>query len=92
MPLSTMSAASSGGVLVGDDDGLGDAVDEVAALHLHGGPVSGHGIGRPQLDLDLFRPPLAHEHVVVLPDVLDDGLVHLVARDTYRLRVHDAGQ
>ena len=89
MPLSTMSAASSGGVrsrhgphrvhdghdglaqrladlLVGDHDGLRDAVDQVAALDLHRPALAAHRVGRAELDLDLFRPPLADEQVVVL--------------------------
>src|SRR5438309_173873 len=77
-------------LLVRDHDGLRDAIDEVAPLDLHGAPVAAHRIGGAERHLDLLGPPLAHEQVVVLADVLDDRLVHLVAGDAHRLRVDDA--
>ena len=43
-------------------------------------------------DLDLFGPTLANQEVVMFPDVLQDRLVHLVARDPHRLAVDDARQ
>ena len=44
------------------------------------------------LELHLLGGALAHEEVVLLLDVLDDRLVHLVAGHPDGLRVDDAGQ
>ena len=63
---------------VGQREGLGDAVDEIAPLDLHRERLV-EGVGRADLDLDLLGGPLADEQVVLALDVLDDRLVHLVA-------------
>src|SRR5581483_2492731 len=43
-------------------------------------------------DLDLLGGAFADEQVVLLLDVLDDRLVHLVAGDAHGLAVDDAGE
>ena len=70
---------------------LGDAVDEVAPLHLDG-DLFFQRHGRPDLALDGFRRPFADEDIVVPLKELDDGVVHLVARDAARLFIDDAAQ
>ena len=51
---------------------------------------SSSGKAEPISHLDLLGGPLADEQVVRLLDVLDDRLVHLVARHPHRLAVDDA--
>src|SRR6266850_638781 len=79
-------------LLVGDHDGLGNAVDQVAPLYFHRSTLATHRVRRPEGHLDLLRAALADQQVVVLLDVLHDRLVHLVARDADRLRVDDTRQ
>ena len=76
-----------------DGDVLGDAGDEIAPLHFHGGvAVLGVGEGGADADLHILGGALADEEVVLALDVGDDGLVHLVAGHADRLAVDDAGQ
>jgi hypothetical protein len=78
--------------LVGvDDDGLGHAGHEVAALDLHGQRLL-ERVGVADLDLDALGGLLADQQVVLALHVLDDRLVHLVAADADDLRVDDAGE
>ena len=78
-------------LLGGDDDGLRQARQHVAAahlgLHLLGEPVAGA-----DLELDLLGRLLADEELVLLLDVGDDRVVHLVAADAQRLRDDDAAE
>src|SRR4029079_7401737 len=75
--------------LVRDGDGLRHALDQVPALDLHRHALL-ERIRGPDLHLDSRGRALADEQVVRLLDVLDDRLVHLVARDAHRLAVDDA--
>src|SRR5204863_2352515 len=79
-------------LLVGDDDGLRDAVDQVATLDLHRPPIAAHRVGGTERDLDLLGPPLTDEEIVVLANVLDDRLVHLVCRLLLEKKKHDAAE
>ena len=56
-------------------------------LHLLGQPVA-----RADLELDLLGRLLADEELVLLLDVVDDRVVHLVAADAERLRDDDAAE
>ena len=76
-------------VVLTEDDALREAIDEIPALHFHGALFTLPRVGRPEVDLDLFGPTLADQKVIVLPNVLLDRLVHLVARDPHRLAVDD---
>jgi hypothetical protein len=46
-------------LLVGDDDGLGDPVDQIASLHFHGEAIASRGIRRSELDLDFLCASLS---------------------------------
>ncbi len=70
---------------------LRHALDEIAALDLHAQRFV-ERVGRPDLDLDLLGGPLAEEEVVLLLEVVNDRLIHLVAGDPHRARVHDTGE
>src|SRR5919107_2564880 len=78
-------------LLVGDGDGLGDALDEVAAAHVHRERLV-EGEARAELNLDGLGRALAYQKVVLALDVLRDGLVHLVTCDAHGAGVDDAGQ
>src|SRR5579871_104652 len=74
-----------------DGDGLGDALDEVAALDLHfEGLVEGEG--GTELDFDLLGGALTDEQVVFALEVGHDRLVHLVPGHADGARVDDAGE
>src|SRR5712692_11689308 len=79
-------------LLVRDEDRLRNPVDQITAFDLHRAARAPRGRRRAQGELDLFGAALPDEQVIVLANVLHDGLVHLVARDPHRLAVHDAGQ
>src|SRR5215207_4522183 len=72
-----------------EHDRLGKAGDEVAApdLGLH---LLGEREGRADLELDLLGGLLPDHKLVLALDVVDDGLVELVAADADRLRHDDA--
>src|SRR5580704_16879043 len=78
-------------LLGGDDHGLGQPRDEVAAADLRMELLL-ELVGGPEGDLDLLRRPLAQRQAVLLLDERDDGLVQLVATDADRLARHDAAQ
>ena len=61
-----------------DDDVLGQAVHEVAALDLEG-HLGVHRVGRADLDLDLLGGALTDEEVILALDEGDDGLVEHIA-------------
>src|SRR6266404_5949638 len=75
--------------LFSDDDRFREAVDEVSPLDLHHAELIVDGPCGAQGDLDLLGLTLAHQQVVVLPDVLDDRLIHFVAREPDRFAVND---
>src|SRR5436309_7236104 len=79
-------------VVLSENDGLREAVDEIPALHVYGALLTVPRVGRTEVDLDLLGPTLANQKVIVLPNVLPDRLVHLVTRDPHRLAVDDARQ
>ena len=56
--------------IFGDDDGFRDPVNEVASFHLGCLLFATGGIGRPQTNLDILRPALSHQKVIVFSDVL----------------------
>ena len=74
-----------------DVDGFRQAGDQVAAADFHG-ELRLQRIRRPGLDLDPLGHLLADEQVVLLPAVVDDILIHLIARDADRARHDDAAQ
>src|SRR5450631_970150 len=74
-----------------DGDGLGYALDQVAALDLHGQRLVEH-IRRANFDFDLFRRALADQQVVLALEVIHDGLVHLVPGHADGARIDDAGE
>src|SRR5207245_4526448 len=84
--LADVSADLLGGV----DDLLVYTDDEVAALDLDRSVLTGQAVRRAEGDLDLLGAPLPDEKPVVLSDVLDDRLVHLVAGDPDRVPVDGA--
>src|ERR1043166_7530724 len=93
MPLSTMSAASSGGVALGDGDFLRHAVQQVASLDLERGAVAvGGRRGRADLLLDALGTGFADQQILMAPDIGDDGFVHLVAADAHRTHQEDTAE
>ena len=50
------------------------------------------GAGRTERDLDLLPLTLTNQEIVVFPDVLQDRLVHFVARDPDRRAEDDTRQ
>src|SRR6185295_14983088 len=78
-------------LLAREDDRLGKTRDEVAAadlgLHLLGERERGA-----DLELDLLGRLLPDHQLVLALDVIDDGLVELVAADADRLRHDDAAE
>ena len=76
---------------VGEGEGFGDAGDQVAPLDLVG-ERRAVGVGGADLNLDLLRSALADQQVILLLDVLDDGLVHAVPADAGGVAVDDARQ
>src|SRR5215207_9663595 len=78
-------------LLAREDDRLRQPRDEVAAadlgLHLLGERERGA-----DLELDLLGCLLPDHQLVLALDVVDDGLVELVAADADRLRHHDAAE
>src|SRR5262249_42945385 len=70
-------------LFVGDLDHLRPAGHEVAALALHRLDLVAR-IGSSDRDLEQFGRAFADEHIVLALDVLNDGLVHFVARDPHR--------
>lgn len=80
-------------VLGGDLGGAGKAGEEVPAPDLgHLLLLPGEELGPAQPDLELLGGALPDEEVVLLADVEDDGLVHLVPGDAETLRAHDPAQ
>src|SRR5207302_7102166 len=76
-----------------DDDLLGHAVHQVAALDLHDAALAVfRHAGRADLLLDPLGAALADEQVMVAPDIGDDRLVHLVAADPHRAGIDDAAK
>ena len=75
----------------GDDHGLREPGQHVAAAHLrlH---LLGQPVGGADLELDLLGRLLPDQELVLLLDVVDDRLVHLVAADAERLRDDDAAE
>ena len=78
-------------VAVGDRNGLGNPVHQIPPLDVHPTRFI-EGIRRAGLDFDVLRGPLSHEEVKLPLQVLDDGLVHLVAGDADGLTVNDPGE
>ena len=74
-----------------DDDILGQAVHQIAALDLHG-HLGVHGVGGTDLDLDLLRGTLTDEQVVLPLDERDDGLVEHITGHPDAAGSHDAAQ
>ena len=74
-----------------DEDVLGQAIHQVAALDLHAG-FGVLGAGGADLDLDLLGGALAHQQVVLALDEGDDALVQRVARTADAAAGHDARQ
>ena len=74
-----------------DDDVLGQAVHQIAALDLHG-HFGVQGVSRADLDLDLLSSALTDEQVVLALDERDDGLVEHVACHPDAAGRHDAAQ
>src|SRR2546426_2811033 len=77
-------------LLIGNHQGLGYALHKVAPFDLHR-QLLVERERRADVDLDLLRGALADQQVVLALDVLDDVLVHAVARDAHRSRVDDPG-
>src|SRR5262249_54102668 len=75
----------------GDDDGLRDTLDQVAAFDLHI-PRFVERRGRSDFHLDLLGRALSDQKIIFALDVLNDGLIHLVAGYPHTLRVNDAGE
>ena len=75
----------------GEDDGLRQAGEHVAAAHLRLHLLA-HPVGGADLELDLLGGLLADQELVLLLDVVDDRLVHLVAADAEALRDDDAAE
>ena len=75
----------------GHDHRLREPADEVAALDVPLLVVASLRISRAERDLHLLGLPLSDQQAIGSPQVLDDRLVHLIAREAYGLRVHDAG-
>ena len=78
-------------LFVGNGEGLGDTLHQIATLDLHAQRFI-EGIGGAHLDLDLLGSALTQEEVVLLLEVLDDRLVHFVASHAHRSRVDDTGE
>ena len=78
-------------LLGADDHRLREAGQHVAAADL-GLDLLGHRVRGADLELDLLGRLLADEQLVVLLDVVDDRLVHLVAADAERLRDDDPAE
>src|SRR5216683_3568845 len=78
--------------VLGEDDRLRDAVGEVPSLHFHRSWFMLSGAGRTERDLELLGLTLTNQEIVVFPDVLQDRLVHLVARDPDRRAEDDTRQ
>ena len=74
-----------------NDDVLGQAVHQIAALDLHG-HFGVQGVSRADLDLDLLGSALTDEQVVLALDERDDGLVEHVACHPDAAGCHDAAQ
>src|SRR5262249_33194056 len=75
-----------------EDKGLRKAIQEIPALHFHAALVTLPRVDRPERHLDLFGSPLANQKVVLSAHVLQNRVVHLVARDPHRLAVDDPGE
>src|SRR5262249_491593 len=75
---------------VGDAGRLRPAVAQIPALPLDRASLYRLGMRGSERDLDLLGPALPDQQPVVLADVLDDRLVHLVARDPDRVAIHRA--
>src|SRR2546426_7986353 len=78
--------------VLGEDDRLRDAVGEVPSLHFHCSWFTLPGAGRTERDLELLGLTLTNQEIVVFPDVLQDRLVHFVARDPDRRAEDDTRQ
>ena len=74
-----------------DDNVLGQAVHQVAALDLHG-HLGVHGVGRADLDLDLLGGTLTDEQVILALDESDDGLIEHITGHPDAAGGHDAAQ
>ena len=74
-----------------DDDVLGQAVHQVAALDLHG-QLRVQNVGGTDLDLDLLGGTLTDEQVVLALDKGDDGLIEHVTGHAHTAGGHDAAQ
>src|SRR5579885_1950538 len=72
-------------------DRFGQTVDEIAPADFHR-QLRFQTVRGSDLDLDLFGGSLADHQVVDAPDVPDDRLVHLVARDAKRVLDDDSPQ
>src|SRR6185295_9705125 len=78
--------------LVGRDrEAARHAFAQVAALDLHLLHF-GAGKGRTDALLDAFGSGLADQHAVIAADVVDDGLVELVAADAHTALPHHAAE
>src|SRR5262249_31707405 len=75
---------------VGDAGRLRPAVAQIPALPLDRASLYRLGMRGSERDLDLLGPAFPDQQPVVLADVLDDRLVHLVARDPDRVAIHRA--
>ena len=75
----------------GDRQRLGQAGDQVAALDLVAHLLP-EGVGRADGNLDFLGGAFADHEVVDALEVLDDGLVHLVAAHAHAAADDDAGQ
>ena len=62
-----------------DDDILGQAVHEIAALDLEG-HLGLHRVGRADLDLDLLGGALTDEQIILALDKGDDRLIEHISR------------
>src|SRR5439155_18971457 len=77
--------------LAGEDDGLRQAGEHVAASDLRLDLLA-HVPGAADLELDLLGRLLPDEQLVLALDVVDDRLVHLVAADAQALADDDAAE
>src|SRR5689334_8476999 len=76
-----------------DDDLLGHAVHQVAALNLHDPALAVfRHAGRADLLLDALGAALADQQVMIAADIGDDRLVHFVAANPDRAGIHDAAE
>jgi hypothetical protein len=76
-------------LVTGSRNDLGDSGDKVAPLHVHHLGLCVDAC-RSDGQFDLLCGSLAHQHVVLPLDVVDDRFVHLVAASPNRARRDDA--